>query len=192
MSHIASLLTQIRIKEILLIAIERAGYTYQHNKTIVNAYSQKRNVEVAVMKGTRILFGYAFNSKEGANLVYDADDHSFNLAACHAISHAYAEELIVRAMQKNKFMRRSITLNERGEKVLTYGKDTVSVIATIEANGNVTIETRGYKGKSCIEATQQLEIAIGKTAQFKNKPEIYEPPPPAKILPTINIDSLCG
>jgi len=137
MSHIASLLTQIRIKEILLIAIERAGYTYQHNKTIVNAYSQKRNVEVAVM-------------------------------------------------------RRSITLNERGEKVLIYGKDTVSVIATIEANGNVTIETRGYKGKSCIEATQQLEIAIGKTAQFKNKPEIYEPPPPAKILPTINIDSLCG
>jgi hypothetical protein len=41
---------------------------------------------------------------------------------------------------------------------------------TIE-NGSATVETRGFAGKACMDATAELEKAMGKTTNDRKTPE---------------------
>lgn len=47
---------------------------------------------------------------------------------------------------------------------------------TVEINndGEVTIETSGYKGEACVKATAEIEKALGIPAAHKKKPEYYQ------------------
>lgn len=46
---------------------------------------------------------------------------------------------------------------------------------TVEINndGEVTIETTGFKGEACLKATEAIEKALGVPVQRKKKPEYY-------------------
>lgn len=45
---------------------------------------------------------------------------------------------------------------------------------TIEEDGSVTIETTGFKGKSCLQATAEFEKALGTVKKQKRSPEYYQ------------------
>jgi len=44
----------------------------------------------------------------------------------------------------------------------------------IDKNGQVKIETEGFKGKSCLDATKELEELLGLVVEDKKKPEYYQ------------------
>lgn len=51
------------------------------------------------------------------------------------------------------------------------------IIVTVDAVGGIELETKGYSGKSCKDATKEIEAALGKvTADRKTgdylKPEV--------------------
>lgn len=46
----------------------------------------------------------------------------------------------------------------------------------IKPDGSVSIETSGFKGTECKEATRQLEQSLGTVVQDQPKPEMYAPP----------------
>ena len=48
------------------------------------------------------------------------------------------------------------------------------IFITINPDGNVTIRTKGFKGKSCLKATEALEEALGKVSERKLTSEYYE------------------
>jgi len=47
----------------------------------------------------------------------------------------------------------------------------IEVIVT--PTGETTVQTSGYKGKSCQDATKQLEQALGVVTDDKKLPEFY-------------------
>ncbi len=46
-----------------------------------------------------------------------------------------------------------------------------TIIVTVAENGEVEIETTGFKGKACEAATAALEKAMGVKTNSKKKPE---------------------
>jgi hypothetical protein len=48
------------------------------------------------------------------------------------------------------------------------------IILTVDMNGASKIETKGFKGKSCMQASKFLEDALGTRADSILKPEYYE------------------
>ena len=48
-----------------------------------------------------------------------------------------------------------------------------TIKAVITPQGEVQIETTGFKGAACEQATADLEKALGTTASKKKKPEYY-------------------
>ena len=49
-----------------------------------------------------------------------------------------------------------------------------SIEIIVSPNGESCVETKGFAGDSCREASKYLEIALGKTATEKLKPEFHE------------------
>lgn len=50
------------------------------------------------------------------------------------------------------------------------------VIIDISPAGSVKVDAQGFQGKSCTEATEQIEIVLGGAqAKKKHKPEYYAP-----------------
>lgn len=49
------------------------------------------------------------------------------------------------------------------------------VVINFDKFGRATIDAQGFKGKSCEDATQVVEVAIGGAAEKKKKPEFYMP-----------------
>ena len=45
---------------------------------------------------------------------------------------------------------------------------------TIDKEGNVSMDVRGVKGRSCQDLTKQLEQALGKTVSDRKTPEFYQ------------------
>ncbi len=51
------------------------------------------------------------------------------------------------------------------------------VIVTISPAGTVNIDAKGFKGKTCDKATEQLEIVLGGEGMVKKrKPEFHQSP----------------
>lgn len=48
------------------------------------------------------------------------------------------------------------------------------IIITVALDGSTTVETIGYKGKSCQDASKAIEIALGKKQSETLKPEFYQ------------------
>jgi Protein of unknown function (DUF2997) len=48
-----------------------------------------------------------------------------------------------------------------------------SVIVEINPEGEIKIETVGYKGNACTQATVAMEKALGSVTSRKHKPEFY-------------------
>ena len=54
------------------------------------------------------------------------------------------------------------------------------IVVVIQADGNVTYEAQGYKGKACAEATRWLEVVLGskvsdvKTADYYRQPDVAQ------------------
>ena len=48
---------------------------------------------------------------------------------------------------------------------------------TISPTGEVSIQTRGYTGSTCRQASQFLEKALGQVAQDRPTAEMYQPQP---------------
>jgi hypothetical protein len=46
---------------------------------------------------------------------------------------------------------------------------------TIAANGTVEVLTKGYKGKSCLEALKLFEQVVGELKSQRETSEFYEP-----------------
>ena len=44
---------------------------------------------------------------------------------------------------------------------------------TIENDGSTTVETTGFQGSTCIEATAELQAALGVVEDTTKKPEFY-------------------
>lgn len=49
-----------------------------------------------------------------------------------------------------------------------------TITVTIEKTGESKVETAGFKGKSCQDATKDLEIALGLAKSTSKKPEFYQ------------------
>lgn len=198
MSHVAALLTKLKVRQLLIEAISACGYSYAENGRILNEY---RDVTIPVDISVCLdvpkkehaygEFGYQKN-QDGVYAVKYYVSHDV-IGKVKRIACAYSDLLLRKQMNKNKFMYCGTEIKS-GCRVLRFCKDTATILATIAENGDVTIETKGYKGKSCLDATQQLEIAIGSVAKMTKKPEFYEPPPPARIVPMIQVNGadLCG
>ncbi len=63
------------------------------------------------------------------------------------------------------------------------------ITAKIFKDGKVSIEVGGVQGESCLELTQQLEVALGKVTDRKEKPEIHERPVVVQTIATQHIKS---
>lgn len=48
------------------------------------------------------------------------------------------------------------------------------ITITISPAGETVVQTSGYKGKSCVEATKQLEQALGLVQSDRKTPEFYQ------------------
>ena len=48
------------------------------------------------------------------------------------------------------------------------------IIVTVSASGEITVETKGYKGASCKDATAALEKSLGVVREDKKKPEYFQ------------------
>jgi hypothetical protein len=48
------------------------------------------------------------------------------------------------------------------------------IIMTVDENGEVSIETKGFKGKSCLKESEFLKNALGKTLFSQLTPAYYE------------------
>lgn len=46
---------------------------------------------------------------------------------------------------------------------------------TIEPDGTVSVEVKGYKGKSCLEVAKMFEAAVGVLQERRETSEFYEP-----------------
>jgi hypothetical protein len=51
-----------------------------------------------------------------------------------------------------------------------------TIDVTVTAAGEVTIETSGFEGAACQEATASLERRLGRARAFELKPEFYAQP----------------
>ena len=49
------------------------------------------------------------------------------------------------------------------------------ITITISPTGQTTVATSGYRGKSCKDATRQLEQALGTVESDRKSPEYYQP-----------------
>ena len=47
------------------------------------------------------------------------------------------------------------------------------IILNIDQAGNVTVETKGVKGKGCLNVSKFLEEALGNTTEIKRTGEYY-------------------
>lgn len=45
---------------------------------------------------------------------------------------------------------------------------------TVDEEGQIELETSGFKGKSCEQATEAMIKALGMQASSKKKPEFYQ------------------
>jgi len=52
-----------------------------------------------------------------------------------------------------------------------------TVIVEIDEQGNVRIDTKGFSGKSCKDATRELEIALGIVTDEKLTADYYRAEP---------------
>ena len=48
------------------------------------------------------------------------------------------------------------------------------IIVTINPDGSTSVETKGYVGKSCKDASKFIEDALGKVESDKLKPEYHQ------------------
>jgi hypothetical protein len=48
---------------------------------------------------------------------------------------------------------------------------------TVAANGEVTVQTKGYAGTDCLQASQFLEQALGVTLNDQKTAEFYQSQP---------------
>lgn len=48
------------------------------------------------------------------------------------------------------------------------------IIIKIPLDGDVTVETKGYSGPECKQATRDLQAALGEVVSDKNTPEYYQ------------------
>ena len=48
------------------------------------------------------------------------------------------------------------------------------IIVTIAPDGSTKVETKGYVGKACQDATRQIEQALGAVVSDTKKPEFYQ------------------
>ena len=48
-----------------------------------------------------------------------------------------------------------------------------TITIRVSPTGQTVIETTGYKGKACQDATRQLEAALGKLESESKKPEFF-------------------
>lgn len=55
------------------------------------------------------------------------------------------------------------------------------VIITIDANGETKIETRGFRGRECQEATADLERALGLKTGEQVLPEMFQAAPVGQV-----------
>ena len=173
MSHMAHLLTTITVKEHLLAALNACKLPYSENATITNEWTGDQVwVDIRVQLHD-FAYGYSYNTGSYQAVFYSSHDTT---KVIHRVGVAYAESLVKAEMSRKKFLFCGMKLQSNGAKLLTFKQDTAMILATIDTKGNVTIETKGFKGKSCVDATAQLEIAVGKTAKMVKKPEFCEPP----------------
>lgn len=49
------------------------------------------------------------------------------------------------------------------------------IIVTVDEVGEVKVEGKGFAGKSCVEATRELEQALGTVTADTKKAEFYQP-----------------
>lgn len=48
------------------------------------------------------------------------------------------------------------------------------IIIDIDPLGNTSVETTGFTGKSCADATRELERALGRVDRDQKKPEYFQ------------------
>ena len=49
-----------------------------------------------------------------------------------------------------------------------------TITVRVSPSGETVIETTGFKGKACQDATRQLEAALGKVEAESKKPEFFQ------------------
>jgi hypothetical protein len=68
---------------------------------------------------------------------------------------------------------------DKDENILLEIEDTMAqkkITVLVDKTGGVKIETEGFQGKTCQDATKQLEAALGTVSADTPKQEMYAPP----------------
>jgi hypothetical protein len=64
---------------------------------------------------------------------------------------------------------------------ITLEKNGKTLTVTVKDGGEVEIEANGFTGTSCLEATRNLEVSLGKVATRKAKAEQYDKEQTCKV-----------
>lgn len=56
------------------------------------------------------------------------------------------------------------------------------ITITISPDGSINMEYKGVTGKKCIDATQELEVALGKVENREKTADYYKPDPEKKVF----------
>ena len=60
------------------------------------------------------------------------------------------------------------------------GKEEITI--TIGPDGTINMEYKGVTGKKCVDATQELEVALGKVEERQHTPDYYKPDPEREVF----------
>ncbi len=98
---------------------------------------------------------------------------------------------IVRATKAESIMRtRRLVMNDHGLKNYiknlrrTKSMAKEELIITVAKDGGITMEVKGVAGKSCMETTQEIEVALGKVDSKEKTADYYKPDPDRKVYET--------
>jgi hypothetical protein len=61
-----------------------------------------------------------------------------------------------------------------------------TIVITISPTGETKLETRGYAGESCRDASRWLELALGHVTCDEPTAELYQTAPPERLFHELN------
>lgn len=91
------------------------------------------------------------------------------------------EECIARAVARKKLMRAHIRNDERIKSARKRGINLKIIEVLVSPVGQVTVQTKGYAGKACTDATKELELALGTVTADVKSGEYYQAAPAAGL-----------
>lgn len=130
--------------------------------------------------------GHKIGVKDG-ELIYDP---------MYVHNHKKIKEEYIQETSKKELLKQGFQVKEKdgeitGNRFHNGRQESVNVYyRTTNKDTEVRVETTGFTGRRCVEATSNLEKNLGVNTEIKHKAEYYQKDPSEKIY--LNSKGLCG